>query len=368
MAKVLSEILSESVNLSEEAQVQITELWESKISEAREEISATLREEFARKFEHDKAVLSESIDRFITDRITAELEEFAIDKRALVAERVQSKQKVAEHIKLLNHFIAETLTKEMSEFRQDKVVMKESFKQLENFLIQQLSEEITEFRADKKALVEQKVRMVEAGRKALAEAKASFIKRASALVESQIKSSLKHELTQLREDIQIARENQLGRKIFEAVAAEYMTSYLSEGTEVSKLNKELANKEAELANLKESFKSTKKLVEGLDVQLKATKDQVERQRVLSELLQPLSKDKKVVMQELLESVKTQDLKGAYTKYLPSVLNERTQPKATQTRLDEGSLKTVTGDRSVTTQGDDIAELERLKKSLAQIVK
>ena len=97
MAKKLDEILSESIGLSEDARSQIVGLWESKINEAREEVAATLREEFARKFQHDKGVLVESMDRFLTDKITAELGEFADDKRKLVNERLAYKRKMTEH-------------------------------------------------------------------------------------------------------------------------------------------------------------------------------------------------------------------------------------------------------------------------------
>ena len=44
MAKNLDEILSESAGLSEDLKGQLSGLWESKITEARAELSATLRE------------------------------------------------------------------------------------------------------------------------------------------------------------------------------------------------------------------------------------------------------------------------------------------------------------------------------------
>ena len=63
MAKKIDEILSESVGLSEDVRSQMMGLWESKISEAREEVAATLREEFARKFEHAEEFLDGDINR-----------------------------------------------------------------------------------------------------------------------------------------------------------------------------------------------------------------------------------------------------------------------------------------------------------------
>jgi len=372
MAKKIDEILSESVGLSEDVRSQIVGLWEARLTEAREEVAATLREEFARKFEHDKGVLVESMDRFLTDKVRVELEEFAEDKRKLVAERIAYKSKLTEHTGMLNKFITEAVAKEMKEFYAEKKAMKENFGKLENFLLKQLAEEIREFRADKKSLVEQKVKMVAESKQKLQETKAQFIKRAAQIIESNIEKTLRAEMTQFKEDIRISRENDFGRKIFESVAAEFMTSYLNEGTELKKLQKVIESKDRQLATLNESVKKSKSLMEGLDSKLKATQDLVERQKVMGELLAPLSKDKKAVMKELLESVQTKNLQGAYNKYLPSVLNETTErkPVAEQQQLNEATLSAKTGDRAKVAQeevSEDASELKHIL-SLAGIRK
>lgn len=364
MAKKIDEILSESVGLSEEARNQIVGLWESKISEAREEVAATLREEFARKFEHDKGVLVESMDRFLTDKVHAELAEFAEDKKQLVAERVAYKGKLVEHTGMLNKFITEAVAKEMKEFYAEKKAMKENFNKLENFLLKQLAGEIREFRSDKKSLVEQKVKMVTEGKQKLQETKTQFVKRAARIIESSIEKALRTEITQFKDDIRAARENDFGRKIFENFAAEFMTSHLNEGTELKKLQSVLDKKNKELASLNESVKKHRNIMEGLDTKLKATQDLVERQKVMQELLAPLSKDKKGVMKELLESVQTKNLQGAYNKYLPSVLNEAIERKpVAKPQLNEATLSAKTGDRAKVAQTDednqDSLELNRI---------
>jgi hypothetical protein len=360
------------VGLSEDVRNQIIGLWESKITEAREEVAATLREEFARKFEHDKGVLVESMDRFLNDKVRVELEEFADDKRKLVAERVAYKSKLTEHTGMLNKFITEAVAKEMKEFYSEKKEMKENFKKLENFLLKQLAEEIREFRQDKKSLVEQKVKMVTEGKQKLQETKTQFIKRAAQIIESKVEQTLRSEIGQFKEDIRIARENDFGRKIFESVAAEFMTSYLNEGTELKKLQKVVESKNKELATLNESVKKGRSLMEGLDTKLKATQDLVERQKVMNELLAPLSKDKKGVMKELLESVQTKNLQGAYNKYLPSVLNEAVErkPAPAKGQLNEATLSAKTGNRVNITESadsDDVSEIQRIM-SLAGIKK
>lgn len=366
MAKKIDEILSESVGLTEETRGQIIGLWESRLAEAREEVAATLREEFARKFEHDKGVLVESMDRFLTDKVRVELEEFAEDKRQLVSERIAYKSKLVEHTGMLNKFITEAVAKEMKEFASEKKAMKENFSKLENFLLKQLAEEIREFRLDKKSLVEQKVKMVTEGKQKLQETKAQFIKRAAQIIESNIEKTLRAEIGQFKEDIRVARENDFGRKIFESVAAEFMTSYLNEGTELKKMQKVLESKNAQLAKLNESVKKSRSLMEGMDTKLKATQDLVERQKVMTELLAPLSKDKKEVMKELLESVQTKNLQSQYNKYLPSVLNEAVErkPASTKTQLNEATLSANTGNRAKVAQADESSDTSDLQKILS----
>ena len=373
MARKIEEILSESVGLSEEAKTQMVEAWNARITESREEVAATLREEFARKFEHDKGVLVESMDRFLTDKVRVELEEFAVDKRKLVEERLSYKRKVKEHTQLLNKFVTEAVAKEMKEFYSDKRTMKENFKKLENFLLKQLSEEIREFRSDKKSLVEQKVKMVTEGKQKLQETKQQFIKRAAKIIDENIEKVLRSEIAQFKDDIKVARENDFGRRIFESVAAEFMTSYLNEGTEMNKMQKVLESKNQEMTQLKESVKKNSRIVEGLDTKLKATQDLVERQKMMGELLAPLSKDKRVVMKELLESVQTKNLQNSYNKYLPSVLNEAVVRKpVTKQQLSESVMSERTGDRAkvALTESADGEELSELKKliSLAGITK
>jgi hypothetical protein len=87
---------------------------------------------------------------------------------------------------------------------------------------------------------------------------------------------------------------------------------------------------------------------------------------MGELLAPLSKDKKAVMKELLESVQTKNLQGAYNKYLPSVLNEATdrKPAAAKPQLNEATLSAKTGDRVKVTQDEESADSSELKHILS----
>ena len=110
----------------------------------------------------------------------------------------------------------------------------------------------------------------------------------------------------------------------------------------------------------------------MDSKLKTSQDLVERQKVMNELLAPLSKDKQGVMKELLESVQTKNLQASYNKYLPSVLNEAEtrKPASGKTQLNEATLSARTGDRAKVAQtevSEDTSDLQKIL-SLAGIKK
>lgn len=372
--KKFEDILAEKLNLSEEAKLSIQEAWESRLNEAREELTAELREEFAQKFEHDKSVMIESMDKFLNDKVRGEMQEFALDKKALVEERVKYKARVAEHIKAYEKFISETLAKEIRELRQDRVKMSRNVHKLEDFVLKQLAEEVKEFHSDKKALAEQRVKLVKEGKRELVETKQKFVKKAAAVIEENINSALKKEIKSFRKDIMEARENDFGRRIFEAFVSEYMTSHLNESGEVKKLSGQIADLAKKLDEAKVQVAKQKQLNEQAELKLRATKDRLVRQQKLNEMLGPLGKKQRAVMEELLETVKTEKLEESFKKYLPAVLSENTQVTQGPRRkpLVEGAaqrrevITERTGNKRANAaqqQEDDeaLAEIEQLRK-------
>lgn len=342
MKAKFQKFLNEST-LPKEAKDMISEAWEAELEEAKQELAASLREEFAQKFEHDKAHLVETMDKYLSDVVRSEMEEFAKDKQALVAERVKAKTQVSEHIKLLDSFLVSQLAEEVKEFKRERVAVKENFVKLENFLIEQLAVEIKEFQADKRELVEQRVKLAREGKRQIAEAKRNFIAKAVKLVEGNIESIVKSEIEQYRNDIAAARENDFGRKIFEAYAAEYMTSYLNEGSKTKKLMNALTDMQRKLDEATKAIGDKQKLVESMEHKLKAEKSRATHQKVLSEMLSTLNKDKRQVMSELLEGVTTDKLQATFDKYLPAVLGN-TAGSGKSATLNE-SYKSVDGSRA-----------------------
>ena len=345
--------------LSEELRSQVQEAWENKLSEAREDISAELREEFAQRYENDKSQIVEAMDNMMSDALKKEISEFAEDKANVVKERVAYKTAVGEHSNMLSKFITDALVKEVKELREDRDGLKGQFTKLEDFVVRQLSKELTEFAQDKADLVEKKVQLVAEGRKLIDETKAAFVKRAAGIVEDTVSSTLKNEMTALKDDIKVAKENNFGRKVFEAFAGEYMSSYLNEGGEIRNLQQQIADQQKAVSEKEAAIEQKDADIKATETKLKIAEDKIVREKTLAELVDSLSKDKRQVMVELLESVQTTNLKKQFEKYLPAVLNEDVTPQDGKTIITEH-----TGDRNINIDDNnsinaDIVNIKRL---------
>jgi hypothetical protein len=264
-----------------------------------------------------------------------------------------------EHAGVLDEFVMETLRKEINELREDREAQDKNMAQLEGFVLEQLTKELNEFHEDKRSLVEAKVKLIKEGKEAIESTKRKFIESAATKVEGILENTIKKELTTLKEDIQVAKENTFGRKIFETFAAEFMSSYLNEGTEVAKLNKSMDKLKAQLdeANKAVAEKEVQLTESARKARIEA--DKAERKTALNEMMAPLSKQQKEIMGALLESTKTADLQNAFNKYLPSVLKEDAKPLKEKKVLSE-STKEVTGGKTAEANVDDnIVNLRKL---------
>ena len=79
MLDAITKPLLESGIINEETSIAINEAWETKLNEAKEQVRAELREEFAQRYEHDKNVMVEALDKMVTDGLSEEIQEFQTD-------------------------------------------------------------------------------------------------------------------------------------------------------------------------------------------------------------------------------------------------------------------------------------------------
>jgi hypothetical protein len=183
--------LLESGLINEETSQAISEAWESKLVEAREQVRSELREEFAQRYEHDRSVMVEALDKMITEGLTTEIEEFKVEKQAMNEDRVKAQVKLRESATKFNDFMVTKLAEEIKELRSDRKIQKESQHKLEQFIVHALAREIKEFAQDKQAVVEAKVKLVAEGRKQLEALKARFVAESAKRLNTAVTSQLK---------------------------------------------------------------------------------------------------------------------------------------------------------------------------------
>jgi len=359
MLDVIKPLLDSDL-VNEDTRNEINEAWESKLNEVRDQVRAEIREEFAQKYEHDKTTMVEAIDRMVTESLETEMAEMKEEKAKLAEDRVNQVNKMKESAEKFNNFMVTKLAEEIKDLREDRKQHGSTMEKLENFVVAQLAEEIKEFAQDKQDVVETKVKLVAEAREKLEELKTKFVTESSEKMSTAVAKHLKAELSQLQEDIKIARENSFGRKIFETFASEFAGTHLNENAEIRKLMATIEEKNQQLEESTKALDETKALVEAKEKDIRIINETNERNAKLDELLETLNDEKAEVMRNLLEGVQTKKLENAFNKYLPAVLNENVvkSKKATLTE----SVKEVTGDKPAPVEAkEDDSQVIDLRK-------
>ena len=338
MIDIVKQLFENNV-ISEEIKSEIDSAWQSRLQENRDQVTAELREEFAQKYEYDKGAMVEAVEAMLSDRLHAELGELAEDRQGLIEARAKYVRKMKNNSKAMESFIFNNLNKELVELHEDRKTVANNVAKLESFIVDALAKEIAEFHTDKKDLAETKVKLVRESRAKFEQVKKDFVARSSKIIEETVSKGLRSEMTQLREDIESARRNDFGRRIFESFASEYAASHLNEKSETAKLLKVMLTREAELEQAVKIVAESQEQVAQKDRELRIIKENNQRKEVMSELLNPLTGDKRQVMGSLLESTQTEKLRTAFDKYLPAVMNGGAPAKKV---LSEG--KEITGDK------------------------
>jgi len=332
--------LFENNVISEEIKESIEAAFENRINEARTQVATQLREEFAQKYEHDKNTMIEAVDRMISEQLAAEIVEFADDRSQLAEMKVKLVQEKKKMAGVMKEFVTRQLASEVRELHEDQVAMASKFGKLETFVVEALAQEITEFMQDKKDLAETKVRLVREGREEIKKVKQEFVQRAAKMVEGVVTKELRSEITTLKEDIEAARRADFGRKLFEAFAAEYSSSYLNEKSETAKLLKVIDLKDQAMQEAAQAVVRAEQILESKQAEIRALKESQERKAIISELLAPLNAEQRSIMGELMETVKTERLNESFDKYLPAVI----AGKAPQKKQALVEAKEITGNK------------------------
>lgn len=355
--------------LSEDVKTKLAAAWDAKVQENKSETLAELREEFSQRYEHDKSVMVEAMDLFISENLQKELGELKQDRDAMIQARVEYKQKISEHAKLLNSFVNDRMAKEVNELREDREADKANTKKLEEFTLHKLATELNELRDEEKKLVDTRVQLISEGKQVIKEAKQKFIALAAEKTNTFIGEAFRKEISQLKEDITEARKNAFGRKIMEAYAAEFMASHFADATELKKLSDKIVALETSVTEKDQIVENKQQEIADAERKTRIAEDTLKRDRVMQELMAPLSKDRRGIMEDLLGTVSTEKLRESYQKYLPSVLNEGGRSPGKEPLIENHqaqNIRVATGDKTIESTIDD-GSIISLKK-LAGIAK
>ena len=359
--------LIDSGLINEDVAGELKTAFDTKLMEAKDQVRGELRNEFAQRYEHDRSVMVEALDKMVTESLSEEIKEFHEEKTAINEDRVKAKLKLKESATKFNNFMVTKLAEEIRELRTDRKVQLENQDKLQKFIVHALAKEIKEFAQDRQAVVEQRVKLVAEGRKQLTALKSKFIAESSKRVGASVATHLKGELSQLKEDIKTARENSFGRKIFETFAGEFSTTYLNDKAETRKIVNVLNDKEQELAESMVKLAKANQIIESKEREVNIIKESTQREKELVKLTASLNNEKAQVMRSLLESVQSDKLKNAFDKYLPAVLNEGSE-KARKSSLTESVSTVVDGNKSAKKEqyveedydaGSNVIDLKRL---------
>lgn len=243
MDEILNKLL-ESELLSEETKNEISEQWTAGI----EEYKQTVREE-------------------VTLDVRAELSEQWVKERDALIDSVDT-------------FVTEALTKELTELKGDI----DRFRDLEVEMAEKLVEE-------KHKLAEEVAVELDA-----------LVDKIDAFLEMRLSA----EVDELKEDLDIVKQNEFGRKIFEAFSGEYSKSYYDEDSSTAKLSVT----ESKLED------AQKRIAE-----LEAGQSKMIREQKMEKVLSPLTGKKREQMSFVLQNVETKKIEEAYNFFIGRILKE-----------------------------------------------
>ena len=281
-------------------------------------------------------LLSEETKTMISEQFKTAVDAYLAEERSKL--EVEIRSTLTEEFIKAREELAETVDTKIDEFL--------------NKEFDELHEDINKFRdleveyAEK--LVEEKERLAQL----LSEQVDQLVDKLDAFLECRIDE----EMSELKEDIEDVKKLEFGRKIFEAVEAEF-----------KKIRKEdLSSVESDLAEALDQLNDANKRLAEMEQERLAEA----RSTKLEELLAPLSGNTREQMKIILSNVKTDKLDEAYNVYIGRILKESTAEKKDETKgtLTESKetkkeVTLVTGNKEEVSEEDNKPsdQLSRLRK-------
>jgi hypothetical protein len=358
MEKFLDQLLNSDL-LTEDSKNELRESFKTVLEEAQEAAREEARAELAEQYKEDRGRLIEALDKMARESITAHLTEFKQDVDRLHVAKAKAAKAIAEADDRAAKK-ARAVIKTLEESNR-KVIKREIGELVEDFKLQRA----------------QHVKLMKEGRAKLANEKKALVSKMAKVLEHLTRKQLKSIMESYKEDIIRARQNNFGRKMFEAFASEFESSYFSRDRVLDTIKSELAEAKKAKAVTEAAAKKkiaalteSKKNIEG---KLERITESVARTRKVNSLLKPLTGNAKAQMKELLEGVPAERLDGTFKKYLPHVTESvskgrkrLSESKTSQRRslgsFHSGSREAILEDKAVEVEEVD-RDIEALRRKL-----
>lgn len=338
--------LFESKVLDDATKKAIKEAFDSAIAAAKKEAGEKVRTDIAERYKVDRSRLVGAMDTMLRETVESEFGELKHD---------------IEQLTKLKAAYAKSIAEAKAQAKKDTV---RSMKVFEKFIRNRMASEIAEFREDRSKQRAASVRAITEMRADQERQKEKFIERGALVLENVIKKKVGSFIKEAREDIESAKKNDLGRKIFETFAAEFEASHFNRDERTKTLLDQLQMKNAEVATLRkkvnESAKAFRERLIKETTEKKQLSETVQRRETMTKLLGQLSGDARAQMKPILENTATEKLEVTFKKMLPMVSKPAPKSGKSDVRLTESNIKTGSKGalKEGTAEDSEILELQR----------
>ncbi len=248
--------------------------------------------------EETRAEISEQWTASVAAFKTKVAEETANEVRAQLAEQWITERD--ELVAKVDDFVATALVKEMAELKADV----ERFRDLEAEYAQKIVE----------------------ARHEMAEQVSSELDELVDKIDAFFEVRLAAEMDELKEDIEIVKQNEFGRKIFEAFASTFATAHVDEES----VQKQLKIAEQQIADLRNALTTSEE-----------QRTAIVREAKLEKLLANLTGKKREQMEMVLKNVDTDRLEESYKFFIGRILKEEAAAPVVATLNEDAATKKTT---------------------------
>jgi len=332
-------------------------LMKEKVAQIRNEVRQEVFEELSKQAKQDKAKIVESMNDVTNKVINEEMKKLDLHRKNAIKEKLKLKEardnmakviadktaliqedynnklanamksleeqfeaKKADFVEKASAFLNESVKKEVVELRESKKQLGESLNKFGKFVSEQVKAQTKAHRDEMKSLDALRVRIVKENAEKLADDKKKFFTEAADKMEKFINTSVSRELNEFRKDIAESRKKSFGSKIFEAFAKEFAVKFFNENKVVNGLLESVKANQNKLMHSNKVLEDKQAEIIKENKQLKAVNNRLTREKMISESVAHLAKDKQDMIKNLVKDVPTEQLNESIKKYIPMILS------------------------------------------------